>query len=148
VGKLAALGTSKAYIQSMGLLLPDLALFGAIAIELLGGLALALGLRTRLAALVLAGFSILTAMIFHAQFADQNQMIHFLKNVAIAGCLLQVAAFGATAFSLDGMFARSRFNRSPIAQSLGRCAGLPTTAARAVGSTDGRGCKAPAPSKR
>jgi putative oxidoreductase len=116
VGKLAALGATKAYIQSMGLPLSDLALPGAIAIELLGGLALALGLRTRLAALVLAGFSILTAIAFHAQFADQNQMIHFLKNVAIAGGLLQVAAFGATTFSLDGVLTRSGSNRSPVAQ--------------------------------
>lgn len=116
VGKLAALGATKAYIQSVGLPAPDLALFGTIAIELLGGLALALGLRTRLAALVLAGFSILTAIVFHAQFTDQNQMIHFLKNVAITGGLLQVAAFGATAFSLDEMLARSGSNRSPVTQ--------------------------------
>ena len=104
VGKLAALGATKAYIQSMGLPLPDLAMSGAIAIELLGGLALAVG-------------SILAAIVFHSHFADQNQMIHFLKNIAIAGGLLQVAAFGATAFSLDGVLARSGSNRSPIAQS-------------------------------
>jgi len=40
--------------------------------------------------------------VFHSQFADQNQLIHFLKNVAIAGGLLQVAAFGAGALSVDG----------------------------------------------
>jgi putative oxidoreductase len=115
VGKLAAPGATKAYIQPMGLPLPDLAMSGAIAIELLGGLALAVGLQTRLSALGLAGFSILAAMVFHSHFADQNQMIHFLKNVAIAGGLLQVAAFGATAFSLDGMISRSRASRPQVA---------------------------------
>jgi putative oxidoreductase len=115
MGKLAALGATKAYIQSTGLPLPDVALSGAIAIELLGGLALMIGLRTRLAALVLAGFSILTAMVFHNQFADQNQMIHFLKNVAIAGGLLQVAAFGASPFSLDQAMARSGRARTQLA---------------------------------
>jgi putative oxidoreductase len=116
LGKLAALGATKTYIQSTGLPLPEVALSGAIAIELLGGLALAVGLRTRLAALVLAGFSILTAMVFHTQFADQNQMIHFLKNVAIAGGLLQVAALGATAFSLDRVMTRSGLARSQLAE--------------------------------
>jgi putative oxidoreductase len=115
LGKLAALGATKAYIQSKDLPLPDLAMFGAIAIEVLGGLALAVGLRTRLSALMLAGFSILTAMVFHSPFADQNQMIHFLKNIAVAGGLLQVAAFGAPAFSLDGMIGRSGSSRQQVA---------------------------------
>ncbi|OYZ73911.1 MAG: LysR family transcriptional regulator, partial [Rhizobiales bacterium 24-66-13] len=49
-----------------------------------------------------------TAVLFHSNLADQNQMIHFLKNVAIAGGLLQVAAFGAGSFSLDGWRRRIR----------------------------------------
>ena len=51
--------------------------------------------------LVIAIFTLATALFFHNNFADQNQMIHFLKNVAIVGGLLQVAAFGAGALSLD-----------------------------------------------
>ncbi len=51
--------------------------------------------------MVLAVFSIMTAVSFHNDFADQNQMIHFLKNVTMAGGLLQIAAFGAGALSLD-----------------------------------------------
>jgi len=50
----------------------------------------------------MAAFTLVTALVFHSQFADQNQLIHFLKNVAIAGGLLQVAAFGAGALSVDG----------------------------------------------
>ena len=70
-------------------------------IELAGGTALILGYRTRLAAVVLAVFTVMAALAFHSHFADQNQMIHFLKNVAIAGGLLQIAAFGGGGFSLD-----------------------------------------------
>lgn len=114
-GKLAALEATRGYIQSVGLPAPDLALSGAIAVELLGGLALVLGFKTRLAALGLAAFTILTAVLFHAQFADQNQMIHFMKNIAITGGLLQVAVFGATAFSLDGANERRRFRATQAA---------------------------------
>ena len=66
-----------------------------------GGLALLLGFQTRLAATTLAIFTLATAVLFHNNMADQNQMIHFLKNIAITGGLLQVIAFGAGAFSLD-----------------------------------------------
>ena len=90
------------YINSVGLPFPNLALAGAIAIELIGGLALVLGYRTRLVATVLALFSLVTAFTFHANLADQNQFIHFFKNVAMAGGLLQVVAFGGGALSLDG----------------------------------------------
>ena len=66
-----------------------------------GGLMLLVGYRTRLVALVLAAFSIITAIIFHNAFGDQNQFIHFLKNLAMAGGLLQVVAFGPGHFSFD-----------------------------------------------
>lgn len=58
--------------------------------------------------MVLALFSIATAVSFHSNFADQNQMIHFLKNVMVAGGLLQIVAFGAGAFSLDTQFSDDR----------------------------------------
>jgi putative oxidoreductase len=48
-------------------------------------------------------FTLATAVFFHNNFADQNQMIHFLKNIAIAGGLLQVATFGAGSISIDGL---------------------------------------------
>jgi putative oxidoreductase len=62
-----------------------------------GGLLLLIGFRSRAAAAVLAIFTIAAAIFFHSNFADQNQAIHFLKNFAIAGGLLQVAAVGAGA---------------------------------------------------
>lgn len=105
LGKLAAPDATLGYIASAGLPLPIVALWGAIGVELIGGMALLLGLGARIAALALAGFSVLAAIFFHAQLADQNQMIHFMKNFAIAGGMLQVAAFGAGSVSLDKLLA-------------------------------------------
>jgi len=59
------------------------------------------GFKARTVAAVLALFSLGTAATFHSNFADQNQMIHFLKNVMMAGGLLQIVAFGAGALSID-----------------------------------------------
>ena len=56
----------------------------------------------------MALFSLATAVSFHSNFADQNQMIHFLKNVMIAGGLLQIAAFGAGAISVDNRLSKGR----------------------------------------
>jgi putative oxidoreductase len=100
-GKAASPAGTIGYIDAAGLPFPPLAYAGAVAVELGGGLALLLGYRTRLVAAALAIFSIATALTFHSNLADQNQMIHFFKNFAIAGGLLQVAAFGAGRFSLD-----------------------------------------------
>jgi putative oxidoreductase len=66
------------------------------------------GYQVRPIAIAQAIFTIAAAASFHTNFADQNQMIHFLKDVMIAGGLLQVAAFGAGAFSLDNRFSRNR----------------------------------------
>lgn len=94
------------YIAAAGLPVPELALSVAIAVEVIGGLLLVLGYYTRLAAVALATFTAAAAFGFHANFADQNQMIHFMKNVAIVGGLLQVAAYGASRFSFDAAFRR------------------------------------------
>jgi putative oxidoreductase len=58
-------------------------------------------------------FSLATAISFHSNFADQNQMIHFLKNVMIAGGLLQIAAFGAGALSVDSRRSNGALSSSP-----------------------------------
>jgi putative oxidoreductase len=101
LSKLAAYGPTTAMIGAAGLPLPPLAFAVAVAVELGGGLLLMLGYRVRPAALALAVFSLAAALAFHSNFADQNQMIHFLKNVMIAGGLLQIAAFGAGAISIE-----------------------------------------------
>ena len=101
LGKLAAYGATVGMITAAGLPLPPVAYAAAVTVELGGGLILAIGYRTRIVAAVLAIFALATALTFHTHFADQNQMIHFLKNVMMAGGLLQIVAFGAGAFSLD-----------------------------------------------
>jgi putative oxidoreductase len=64
-------------------------------VELGGGALLLSGYRARLAAVVVAAFTFATAVFFHRNFADQNQLIHFLKNVMLVGGLLQIVYFGA-----------------------------------------------------
>jgi putative oxidoreductase len=101
LSKLAAYGPTTAKITAVGLPFPPLAFAVAVAVELGGGLLLILGYRARSVALALAVFSVATAVSFHSNFADQNQMIHFLKNVMMAGGLLQIVAFGAGAISIE-----------------------------------------------
>jgi putative oxidoreductase len=101
LGKLTAYGATTQMIAAVGLPVPPLAFAVAVAVELGGGLLLIAGWQTRLVALALALFAVATALSFHSNFADQNQMIHFLKNVMLAGGLLQIVAFGAGALSLD-----------------------------------------------
>ena len=99
--KLAAPAMMVGYISSVGLPLPQVALAIAILVEIGGGIALIAGYRARAVAAVLAVFSVATALAFHNALGDQNQFIHFFKNIAMAGGLLQVVAFGAGRFSLD-----------------------------------------------
>jgi putative oxidoreductase len=101
LGKLAAYGKTTAMIAAAGLPFPPLAFVVAEAVELGGGLLLVLGYHVRPIALALAVFSVTAAVSFHSNFADQNQMIHFLKDVMLAGGLLQIVAFGAGAISLE-----------------------------------------------
>jgi putative oxidoreductase len=72
-----------------------------IATELGGALAIIVGWRTRTVAFLLAGFSLLTALTFHRNFADQQQLINFLKNVSIAGGFLLLLANGPGPLSID-----------------------------------------------
>ena len=105
LGKLGAIGPTTEMIRAAGLPLPSVALVIAIAVELGGGLLLVAGFRARIVAGVLAVFALATAVSFHSHFADQNQMIHFLKNFAMAGGLLQFVAYGAGRISVDGRVA-------------------------------------------
>ena len=77
-----------------------------IAFEVLAAIALVVGWRTRFTALLLAGFTLLSGLVFHSNFADQMQMVMFLKNVAITGGLLLLVANGAGPLSLDRRAAR------------------------------------------
>ena len=106
VGKALAPAATIGYIQSVGLPFATLGLVAAVAIEVGGGLMLALGIRTRLVAALLAAFSVVTGLVFHSAVGDQNQLIHLMKNIAMAGGLLQVVAFGAGAYSVDAASSR------------------------------------------
>jgi putative oxidoreductase len=100
-GKIMAPEGTQAYIASAGLPLPIAGYVLAIIVEVGGGLLLLIGYQTRLVALIIALYSIVAALAFHNQFADQNQLIHFMKNFCIAGGLLQIVAFGAGSMSVD-----------------------------------------------
>ena len=104
VGKIGAYAGTAAYMSSAGV--PAVLLPIVIATEILGAIAIILGWQTRVAALMLAGYSLLAAVIFHSNFANQIEMIMFLKNVSIAGGLLLLAANGAGPLSLDRRFAK------------------------------------------
>jgi len=87
------------YMESVGLsggLLP-----AVITLEIVGGLMVIVGFKVRWAAYALAAFSIIAGVIFHSNFADQMQMILFMKNVSIAGGLLLLSVHGAGLLSVD-----------------------------------------------
>jgi putative oxidoreductase len=102
LGKIADPAGTIGYISSAGLPLPSLAFGAAVLVEVAGGVALVLGYRVRAVALALALFSVVAALAFHWAPGDQNQFIHFFKNIAMAGGLLQVAAFGPGRLALGG----------------------------------------------
>ncbi len=104
LGKLGAPGATQGYMAAFGV--PGALLWPTVALELGAGLLLLAGLFTRQVALLLAGFSLVTAFVFHNQFADQVQMIMFLKNVAMTGGFLLLAKDGAPGLSADAYLAR------------------------------------------
>ncbi len=89
------------YIHHLNLPLPQLGFFVAVLVEVLGGLAVLVGFRARWAGVVLAVWCIATAFAAHYHPGDRNNMIHFMKNVCMAGGFLQLAAWGAGRFSVD-----------------------------------------------
>ncbi|NUR22789.1 DoxX family protein [Frateuria sp.] len=105
-GKIAGYAATQGYMESMGV--PGVLLPLVIALELGGGLAILTGVFTRWTALALAAFSIASALVFHANFADPMQAINFWKNVAIAGGFLTLAANGPGLLNLQSRVLRRR----------------------------------------
>lgn len=106
IGKLTGFAGTVGYISSVGLPLPSVAAALAAVVEIGGALALLLGFGTRIAALALAGFTLVASFFFHAYWAvpaDQAfmQQLLFFKNIAVTGGLLAFAAHGAGAWSVD-----------------------------------------------
>jgi putative oxidoreductase len=101
VGKVGGYGEAVQLVNSqglMGVLVPV-----TIVIEVTGALLLVIGFKTRFVALALAGFSVVTALLFHANFADKVQMQHFLTNFAVVGGLLALYVAGPGRLSFDGV---------------------------------------------
>ncbi|PZQ99567.1 MAG: hypothetical protein DI533_02555 [Cereibacter sphaeroides] len=99
IGKLGDMAGFMGYMASGGV--PTFLAWPTVALEVLGGAAILIGFQTRVAAFLLAGFCLLTALLFHLVPADQMQMTIFLKNVAVAGGLLMLVAFGPGSLSVD-----------------------------------------------
>ena len=100
-GKLTAISGTAAYFGALGLPVPTVTAVLVGLIELLGGIAILVGFQTRSVAWVLAIFTIATGLVAHTGWADQMQMIQFLKNLAITGGFLLLASSGAGAYSID-----------------------------------------------
>ena len=99
LNKINNYGNTAGWMDAMGV--PGSLLPIVIVLEVLGGAAIMIGWQTRIAASLFAAFSVMSAAIFHADFSDQNQMIHFMKNVSIAGGFLFLIVHGAGTYSMD-----------------------------------------------
>ncbi|MEO1090787.1 MAG: DoxX family protein [Pseudomonadota bacterium] len=97
--KIAAFDAIQAYMAAFGV--PAELLSAVIAFQLTAGFALLVGFGARIAAFLLAGFSVMTALVFHLDFADQIQTIMFTKNIAVAGGLFVISAGGPGPLSLN-----------------------------------------------
>ena len=99
INKISGYAGTQGYMESMGV--PGALLPLVILLQVGGGLAVLSGWHTRIAAFLLAGFCVLSALIFHANFGDQAQSILFMKNMAMAGGLLFLVSGGKHAWSID-----------------------------------------------
>lgn len=120
LGKLTGFAGTVGYVSSVGLPMPQVAAAVALIIEIAGGVALVAGYRTRVAALVLAAFTLIASVFFHNYWAapaeaQMVQQLLFFKNVAVAGGLLTLAAWGAGAWSVDARRAPAIGYRRQIA---------------------------------
>lgn len=97
--KITGYAGTQGYMESMGV--PGMLLPLVIAVELFGGLAILFGLKARFVAILLVGFNVISALIFHQFWIDESQMNPFMKNIAMAGGFLMIFAHGAGAYSID-----------------------------------------------
>ena len=99
LNKIGNYANTAGWMESVGV--PGALLPLVIALEVVGGAAIILGWQTRIVAFLFAGFCLLSAIIFHADFSDQMQMGMFMKNVGLAGGFLILLVHGAGNYSLD-----------------------------------------------
>jgi putative oxidoreductase len=100
-GKLKGLGGTTGYFTKLGVPAPSLVAPLVAMFELAVGVLLLVGFHTRLVALATAVFVVIAALLAHTNFADMNQLNHFLKNLAIAGGCLALFVSGAGSLSVD-----------------------------------------------
>jgi putative oxidoreductase len=103
--KISGYEGTQGYMESVGL--PGMLLPLVILVEVGGGLGIMIGWQTKLAAIALAVFSLASAAFFHNNFSDQIQVIMFMKNIAIAGGLMLLVAYGAGSYSVDNRLIKS-----------------------------------------
>ena len=113
LGKLAAYAGTEQYMAAAGV--PGFLLPLVVLIEVGGGLFILAGAFTRATAVVLALFTLTAGILFHANLADQNQFIHLLKNIAIAGGFLTLAAHGPGPVSIDALRRKRAIGAAAIA---------------------------------
>ena len=99
IGKLADVQGFAGYLQMGGL--PAFLAWPAILFEIAVGLSMVVGFQARTMALMAAGFCVVTAVLYHANFADQTQMVMFLKNLGLAGGFLMISAHGPGKLALS-----------------------------------------------
>jgi putative oxidoreductase len=99
ISKIGGYAGTQGYMESVGV--PGLLLPAVIAVELFGGIAVLLGYQTKIAALLLGGFTFLAAIIFHSDFGQQMEMILFMKNIAISGAFLLLFVHGPGQWALN-----------------------------------------------
>lgn len=99
LSKIGSTDAIAGYMDMMGV--PSLLLWPTIAFEIGSAALIILGFHTRITAMLLAGFSLVTAIVFHHQFSDQIQLIMFLKNIAMTGGFLLLACTGPGLLSID-----------------------------------------------
>ena len=99
LSKIGNFAGTQGYMEAMGV--PGALLPLAIALEVLGGLAIIIGWQTKITSVALAGFCVVSAALFHNDFSNQSEMIMFMKNVTIAGGFLLLVAHGPGAYALD-----------------------------------------------
>ena len=105
ISKLTSVEATQAYMEAYGV--PGILLWPAAALEITGGTMILTGIFTTPVSVILSGWCLLTAAIFHKELSDQTQMIMFLKNMAMAGGFLILAESGSEAWSWTGQVAVS-----------------------------------------
>lgn len=99
-GKLTGIEGTQGYMEMMGV--PGILIYPTILVEILGGLAVLVGYQTRIAAVLLAGFCVLSGFLFHFDPSDQMQIVSLNKNMAMAGGFLFLIVHGAGRLSIEG----------------------------------------------